>query len=120
MEEIVDAVAAVCFNDAAVLAFSVFFDDGARVAEGHARFDEGDGLVEAFAGGFDDADGGGVGAGEGADVVGFVEVAVEAGVVEGDVEVDDVAFEEETLVGDAVADYFVDGGADGFGEVDVV
>ena len=45
---------------------------------------------------------------------------MEAVVVEGDVEVDDVAFEEEALVGDAVADYFVDGGADGFGEVDVV
>lgn len=113
-------MSAVCFDDAAVLTFGVFFDDGARVAEGHAGFDEGDGLVEAFAGGFDDADGGRVGARERADVVGFVEVAVEAGVVEGDVEVDDVAFEEETLVGDAVADYFVDGGADGFGEVDVV
>ena len=45
---------------------------------------------------------------------------MEAVVVEGDVEVDDVAFEEDALVGDAVADYFVDGGADGFGEVDVV
>ena len=113
-------MSAVSFNDATVSTFGVFFDDGAGVAEGHAGFDEFDGFVEAFAGGFDDADGGGVGAGERADVVCFVEVAVETVVVEGDVEVDDVAFEEEALVGDAVADYFVDGGADGFGEVDVV
>ena len=113
-------MAAVCFDDAAVSAFGVFFDDGAGVAEGHAGFDEFDGFVEAFAGCFDDTHGGRVRACEGADVVGFVEVAVEAVVVEGDVEVDDVAFEEETLVGNAVADYFVDGCANGFGEVDVV
>lgn len=113
-------MSAVGFDDAAVSAFGVFFDYGAGVAEGHARFDEFDGFVEAFAGGFDDADGGRVGAGKGSDVVCFVEVAVEAVVVEGDVKVDNVAFEEEALVGDPVANYFVDGGADGFGEVDVV
>ena len=113
-------MSAVRFDDAAVSALGMFFNDAAGVAEGHAGFDELDGFVEAFAGGFDDADGGGVRAGEGADVVCFVEVAVEAVVVEGDVEVDDVAFEEDALVGYAVADYFVDGGADGFGEVDVV
>ena len=113
-------MSAVGFDDAAVSTFGVFFDYGAGVAEGHAGFDKLDSFVEAFAGGFDNTDGGGVGAGKMSDVVCFVEVAVEAVVVEGDVEVDDVAFEEEALVGDAVADYFVDGGADGFGEVDVV
>ena len=113
-------MSAVCFDDAAVSTFGVFFYYAAGVAEGHAWFDELDGFIEAFAGGFDDADGGGIGAGEGADVVCFVEVAVEAVVVKGDVEVDDVAFEEDALVGDAVADDFIDGGADGFGEIDVV
>ena len=108
------------FDDTAASALGVFFNHPSGVAEGHAWFDELDGFVEAFAGGFDDADGGRVGAGLLAYVVCFVEVAVEAVVVEGDVEVDDVAFEEDALVGDAVADYFVDGGADGFGEVDVV
>lgn len=39
-----------------------------------------------------------------------------AAVIEGDVEVEDVAIEEDARVGDAVADYFVGGGADGFGE----
>lgn len=113
-------MSAVCFDNAAVSALGVFLNYAAGVAEGHAWFDELDCFVEAFAGGFDDADGGRVGAGLFAYVVCFVEVAVEAVVVEGDVEVDDVAFEEDALVGDAVADNFVDGGADGFGEVDVV
>ena len=113
-------MSAVCFDDAAVSALGVFFYYAAGVAEGHAWFNELDGFVEAFAGGFDDADGGRVGAGERAYVVCFVKVAVEAVVVKGDVEVDDVAFEEDALVGDAVADYFVDGGADGFWKFDIV
>lgn len=45
---------------------------------------------------------------------------MEAAVVDADVDVDDVAVFELTLIGDAVADYFVDGGADGFGEVAVI
>lgn len=61
-----------------------------------------------------------MGRGGRADVVGFIEVAVVAGVVEGHVEVEDVAVEEDARVGDAVADYFVGGGADGFGEGVVV
>jgi hypothetical protein len=43
-----------------------------------------------------------------------------AAVVDADVDVDDVAVDEDPLVGDAVADYFVEGGADGFGEADVI
>ena len=43
-----------------------------------------------------------------------------AAVVEGDVEIDNIAVEEDAGVGDAVADYFVDGCADGFGEFPVV
>lgn len=41
-------------------------------------------------------------------------------VVEGDVEVKDVAVKEDAGVGDAVTDDFVSGGADGFGEVHVI
>ena len=120
MKQTIHPMAAVRFDDAATSTLGVFFNHGPRVAESHARFDELDGFVEAFAGGFDDADGGRIRAGKWAYVVCFVEVAVEAVVVEGDIEVDDVAFEEDALVGDAVTDYFIDGGADGFGEIDVV
>ncbi len=65
-------------------------------------------MIEAFAGGLDDADGFGVGESRRADVVGLVEVAVEAAVVEAYVEVDDVAVAEGPGVRDTVADYFVD------------
>lgn len=43
-----------------------------------------------------------------------------AAMVEGDVKVDDVAVEEDAGVGDAMADYFVGRGADGFREGVVV
>jgi len=120
MEQLVDAVPTVRPYDTAFLRLGVLLDDVAGVSERHAGFDDLDGGGETLPCGFDDADGVPVGERFGADVVGFVEVAVEAAVVEGDVEVDDVAVEEEAVVGDAVADDFVGGGADGFGEAVVV
>ena len=120
MEQRIHPMSAIRLDNTTPLRFRVFFDNSAGVFERHAGLHERDGLVETFAGGLDDPDGVGVGEGAGADVVGFVEVAVVAAVVEGDVEVYDVAVEEGALVGDPMADYFVYGGADGFGEVDVV
>lgn len=119
VEEGVDTMAAIGRDDGAVVGFGVLFDGVADVAEGEARLDRFDGEAGAFARGFDEVDVCGV-EGGGADVVGFVEVAVVAVVVEGDVEVDDVAVEEDAGVRDTVADDFVDGGAEGFGEVLVV
>lgn len=111
MEELVNAVAAVSFHDAAVVGFGEFLDRVAVVAEERAGLDEFDRFFQAVAGGFDDAHAVGVLRGA-ADVVGFVQVAVEAPVVEGYVDVEDVAVLEGALVGDAVADDFVDGCAD--------
>ena len=113
-------MSAIRLDDATSFRLRMLLDDGARVFECHAGFHEGDGLFETFAGGLNDANGVWVREGAGADVVGFVEVAVVAAVVEGDVEVHDVAIKEGSLVGDPVADHFVDGGADGFGKVHVV
>lgn len=110
----------VCPDHGAVPGLGVFLDDVARVAEGHAGFDDVDGGDETLPRGFDDADIFRGGGGGGADVVCFVEIAVEAAVVEGYVEVQDIAVEEETRVGDAVADDFVGGGADGFGKEVVI
>jgi hypothetical protein len=107
VEELVDAVAAVSFHDAAVVALGKFLDRVAVVAEERAGFHQFDGFFQAVARGFDDAHAVGVLRGA-ADVVGFVEVAVEAAVVEGHVDVEDVAILEGALVGDAVADDFVD------------
>lgn len=119
VEEGVDAVAAVGGDDGALVGLGVLFDRVADVAEGEAGLDGLDGEAQALARRFHEVDVRGV-EGRRADVVGFVEVAVVAVVVEGDVEVEDVAVEEDAGVGDAVADDFVGGGADGFGEVHVV
>jgi len=83
-----------------------------RIAELHSRLDDSDGFVEAFSRGLDYADGVGVGCCEGADIVCLIEVPMIAVVVEGHVDVDDISVLEEALVGDAVADYFIDGSAD--------
>lgn len=120
MKEGVDPVSAICLDHAAVLAFGMLLNDVAVLAEERAGLDDFDGLFETLAGCFDDADRVGVGECFGADVVGFVEVAVVATVVEGYVDVDDVAVFEGALVGDAVTDDFVDGGADRFRKVNVV
>jgi len=113
-------VAAVRFNYATAFRFCVFFNNASRFAEEHTGFDDFDGFIEAFSGCFDDADGITVCKSFLSDIVGFVEVAVEATMVEADVEIDDVAVEEDTLIRNAMTDNFVDGGAEGFGEVDVV
>ena len=120
MEQRVDPVPAVRTYDAAFLGLGVFLDDVAGVAEGHAGFYDRDGLVETLSCSFDYADVVSVEGGGGADIVGFIEVSVEAIVVEGYVEVEDVAVEEEAGVGDAVADYFVNGGTEGFRKAIVV
>jgi hypothetical protein len=111
VEELVNAVAAVSFHDAAVVALRELLDRVAVVAEQRAGFHQFDGFFQAVACGFDDAHAVGV-LGGAADVVGFVQVAVEAAVVEGYVDVEDVAVLQGALVGDAVADDFVDGCAD--------
>lgn len=120
VEERVDAVATVSLDCAATARFGMLFNHVAVVAEERAWFGERDCLVETLAGGFDDADGVGVCAGLVANIVSLVQVAVEAVVVEGYVYVDNVAIFENGLVGYAVADHFVNGGADRFGKVAIV
>lgn len=39
---------------------------------------------------------------------------------DGDVDIDDVAFEQDFVAGDAVANHMIDGCADGFGEAFVI
>lgn len=120
MEQGVDAVTAIGLDGVAVPALGELLDDGAVVLESGAGLCNGDGRVETVAGGFDYADGFWVGQGFVADVVGLVDVAVEAVVVEGHVDVDNVAVDKGTLIGDTVADGLVDASADGLGEVVVV
>lgn len=95
-------------------------DSGSEVAEEDARLDHRDGIVQAGARRFDDTHRVGVITGLLADIICLVEVAVVAVVVEGNVDVEDVAVDEDALVGNAVANNFVDGGAYGFREVAVI
>lgn len=117
MEQLIDTVTAVGADNRAVPLFGELLDDVAGIAEEHAGLDEFDGGVEAVAGSFDNADGGGGGR---TDVVSFVEIAVEAAVVDGDVNVDNVAILEGSAVRDSVANDFVHACADGFRKVVVV
>lgn len=119
MELRVYAVTDVCLYGTAAFGLCVRFNYVAVVAEQSAWFGERDGVVETLAGGFDHADGVRI-CGCGTDVVGLIDVAVEAAVVEGDVQIYNVAVFEHTLVRDAVADDFVDGRADRLGKVVVV
>ena len=120
VEEFIDAVAAVGADDAAVTGFGVLFNDVAWFAEGHAGFDVGYGLVKAFARCLDDTDSVWILKGFRSYVIRFVYVSMEAAVIQCHIQVHNVAIFELPLVGDAVADYFVDGCTKRFGKVDVV
>ena len=120
VEGLVDAVADVGTDDAAAAALSVRLDHVAKVAEQSAGLDQLDSLRQALAGRLGDAHRVRVGLRLVADVVCLVEIAVVAFMVEGDVEVEDVAVDEDALVGNAVADDLVERCADGLGEEVVV
>lgn len=119
MEELVDTVAAVSLDDTAVCSLRYLLDRVAVVSEEGTRLDELDRLLKAVSCGLDDAHTVGVLVGF-ANVVGLVQVTVEAAVVKRDVDIEDVAVLERALIGDTVADNFVGGCADRFGEVAVV
>lgn len=88
--------------------------------EQRPRLDQLDRHVQALPGCFDDPDGIEIRFSLVPDVVRLVEIAVVPAVVKRDVDVEDVTVHQDALVGDTVADDFVEGGADGFGEEVVV
>ena len=120
MEDAIDSMAAVRPDDGAVLCLGVLLDDVAELADEHARLDGGNRFFKALPRALHHANCVWVGLGFVPHVVCLVKVAVEALVVQGNVNVDDVAVHESALVGNAMADDLVDRGADGLGEVIVV
>lgn len=120
MKQRVDAVTAIRLDSVAIPALGQFLDDASVFLECGTWLHNSDGSIETVAGSFDDTDSFRVGACLVADVVSFVDVSVEAVVVECDVYVDNVAVLENALIGDTVTDGFVDAGTDGFGEVVVI
>jgi hypothetical protein len=120
MEQRVDAVAAVCLDNAQALRLGVFLDNVTEVANLDAWLDVGDGLLQALSRGLDKAYIVRVGLRFVADVVRLVQITVVAFVEERDVNVEEVAILQNSHVGNAVANDFVDRCAYGLGEMVVV
>lgn len=120
MEDGVDAVTDVSADDTAASGLGVRLNGIAELAEQRAGLNQLNGLLQTFTRRFSDADRVWVSLGPVAHIVCFVEVAVVPFVVQCNVEVYDIAVEQDALVGYPVADDFVHRSADGFGEVVVV
>lgn len=120
VEELVDSVATIRLYNGAVAGLGVLLNRVSRVAEKHTRLDQVDGLVQTFTCGFHHAHSIGVRERLVSNIVGLVDITVESLVVQSDINVDNIAILQGSLVGDTVADGLVDGGADGLGEVHVV
>lgn len=119
VEELIDTVANVGLDDAASLDLSVLFDHVAEFPDGCARFHKSDGLAQAFARSFGDADRIRVGP-RGADIIRLVQIAMEALVVDSHVDIQDVAIDQDTAVRDAVTDNFIGRRAHRLGKVHVI
>lgn len=117
VEHLADAMAAVFADHREAVLFRVLLDDFADIAQVRARTHHGNALVHAFLGDLAEA----VGPFRGlADQEHLAGVAVVAVLDDGDVDVEDVAFLQRLLVGDAMADHMVDRGADRLGKALVV
>ena len=107
-----DAVAAKFLHDGIARVFGNLLAGVADIAERGAGFDGSDACHHGFVGNVNQALGDGGNFADGKHAAG---IAVEAVFFDGQVDVDDVAFFERLVVGNAVADDVVDGGAAGFG-----
>lgn len=116
----IDSVADIGPDHAAVSLFGMCLDRIAKVAEQCTGLDELDGLIETLTRSLGDADGVRVCFGAVAHIVGLVQIAMVAFVVECNIQVDNIAVHKHSLVGNAVADNLVDRGTYGFREVVVV
>jgi hypothetical protein len=107
VKQLIDSVTTVCFHDAAVASLCHLLDHITVVSEQRTRFHKLDGLVETCSGSLDDAHIVRVLGSCFANVVGLVQVAVKAAVIQSDVDVNDVTFLECALIRYAVTYDFV-------------
>jgi len=108
VEHLVDAVADISPDDAAVLGLGVGLDDVAKLAEQSAGLYQLDGLVQTLTRSLDNANSVGIRLRPITNVVCLVQITVEALVVESHVEVDDVSVQQDPFIGNAVANDLVD------------
>lgn len=109
VEQLADSVAAVGSDDTAVLLLGVLLDDVSKLPDQGTGLHSLDGLLQALSCRLDDTDGVRVRLGPVTNVICLVQIGMVAFVVEGNVDVENIAVEENTLIGDTVADDFVDG-----------
>ena len=114
VEELIDAVTDISLHHAAVATFGVLFNNSTGIAEEHAWLDQSYGLVETLPRGLHHSYGFRVGPSLVADVVGLIEVTMEAPMIYSDVDIDDVAVNQDALIGNSMTDGFVDRGTAGF------
>ena len=112
-----NTVTAVLLDHRIMIGVSVFGDNGANITQAGARFDQPDGLIEAFLrdatqalGVFRHL----------ANVKHAVSVPMPAIFDDRDVNIQNIAIFQGFVAGDAVADHLVDGGADGFRKAVVI
>ena len=110
----------VSLDNAEILCFSMFLNNVAEVLDCNAGFDMSDGFLEAFAGGLDEANIVRISPGFVSYVVSLVEITVITLMEERYVNIENVTVLQHSLVGDAVADNFIDRSAYGFGEMVVI
>lgn len=111
VEELSDAVATVGSNYAAVLLLCNLFNDVSKLSDQDTRLDSLDGLVKRLTCRLHYSYAVGIGLGPVANVVCFVKIGVISTMVQADVDVEDITIEENALIGNTVADNFVDGSA---------
>lgn len=85
----------------------MLLDDVSELADESSRLDSLNGFLQTLAGSLDDAHTIGVCLCLVANVVGLVQVGVIPLVVEGNVNVEDIAVDKDSLIGNAMADDFV-------------
>lgn len=120
MEELVDTVTAVCSDDTALLLRSVLLDNVAKLADQNAGLNSLDRLFQALTRGLNNANIVSVRLGLLADIVRLVQIGMVAFVIQCNINVENITVNENALVGDTVANDFVNGGTARLGEVVVV
>lgn len=109
VEQLADSVAAVGSDDTAVSLLGVLLDNVSKLSDESTGLHSLNRLFQALSCRLDDTDGVGVRLSSVANVVCLVQIGMVAFVVEGNIDVENIAVEENTLIRNTVADDFVDG-----------
>lgn len=120
VEELVHAVAHISLDHAAISAFCKFLNCISRIAEQHSRLNELNRLFETIASSLHNTHRVGVRLGFVADIVCFVEISVVTTMEQCNVNVDNIAIDQCTLIWNTMAYHLVDRGTDRLGKVTVV